>query len=64
MNCGVRVAAGAHRSYMTNFIRDPRGGGCAAGLPPANLGFRLVREEAGPLALMAERIRTRFAGRA
>ena len=44
-NCGVRVVEGAHRSYMTDFIRDPRSGGCAAGVPPANLGFRLV---AGP----------------
>jgi formylglycine-generating enzyme required for sulfatase activity len=43
-NCGVRVVAGAHRSYMTDFIRDPRNGGCAAGVPPANLGFRLVAE--------------------
>ena len=43
-NCGVRVVEGAHRSYMTDFIRDPRSGGCAAGIPPANLGFRLVAE--------------------
>lgn len=43
-NCGVRVVEGAHRSYMTDFIRDPRSGGCAAGVPPANLGFRLVAE--------------------
>ena len=42
-NCGVRVVAGRHRSYMTDFIRDPRSGGCAVGVPPANLGFRLVR---------------------
>lgn len=41
-NCGVRVVQGAHRTYMTDFIRDPRTGGCAAGVPPANLGFRLV----------------------
>jgi formylglycine-generating enzyme required for sulfatase activity len=41
-NCGVRVVEGAHRTYMTDFIRDPRTGGCAAGVPPANLGFRLV----------------------
>jgi formylglycine-generating enzyme required for sulfatase activity len=41
-NCGVRVVQGAHRTYMTDFIRDPRIGGCAAGVPPANLGFRLV----------------------
>jgi formylglycine-generating enzyme required for sulfatase activity len=43
INCGVRVVAGRHRSYMTDFIRDPRSGGCAVGIPPANLGFRLVR---------------------
>jgi formylglycine-generating enzyme required for sulfatase activity len=43
-NCGVRVAEGQHRSYVTDFIRDARAGGCAAGLPPTNLGFRLVRE--------------------
>lgn len=46
INCGVRVVEGQHRSYMTDFIRDPRGGGCAVGKPPDNLGFRLVREEA------------------
>ena len=44
-NCGVRVVQGAHRAYMTDFIRDPRTGGCAAGVPPANLGFRLVVEQ-------------------
>ncbi len=43
-NCGVRVAEGQHRSYVTDFVRDARAGGCAAGVPPANLGFRLVRE--------------------
>jgi len=43
-NCGVRVVEGAHRAYMTDFIRDPKSGGCAAGVPPANLGFRLVVE--------------------
>lgn len=45
VNCGVRVAEGTHRAYVTDFIRDARAGGCAQGLPPANLGFRLVREE-------------------
>jgi formylglycine-generating enzyme required for sulfatase activity len=43
-NCGVRVVEGRHRTYMTDFIRDPRTGGCAVGKPPSNLGFRLVRE--------------------
>lgn len=44
VNCGVRVVQGRHRTYMTDFIRDPRTGGCAAGVPPAHLGFRLVAE--------------------
>jgi formylglycine-generating enzyme required for sulfatase activity len=44
-NCGVRVAEGRHRAYVTDFIRDARAGGCAAGVPPSNLGFRLVREQ-------------------
>jgi formylglycine-generating enzyme required for sulfatase activity len=43
-NCGVRVVEGGHRSYMTDFIRDPKSGGCAAGVPPTHLGFRLVVE--------------------
>lgn len=43
-NCGVRVVQGRHRAYVTDFIRDARAGGCAAGIPPSNLGFRLVRE--------------------
>jgi formylglycine-generating enzyme required for sulfatase activity len=43
-NCGVRVAEGQHRAYVTDFIRDARAGGCAVGVPPSNLGFRLVRE--------------------
>jgi formylglycine-generating enzyme required for sulfatase activity len=43
-NCGVRVVAGQHRAYVTDFIRDAKGGGCTGGKPPANLGFRLVRD--------------------
>ena len=45
INCGVRVVEGEHRTYMTDFVRDPRTGGCAAGVPPANLGFRLVVDD-------------------
>lgn len=41
-NCGVRVAAGSHHSLMTDFIRDPKSGACSVGVPPANLGIRLV----------------------
>ena len=44
-NCGVRVLGGRHRSYMSNFIRDGKSGGCAAGLAPDNLGIRLIREK-------------------
>lgn len=51
-NCGVRVAEGAHRAYVTDFIRDARAGGCASGTPPSNLGFRLVREPRSWLRLV------------
>ena len=44
VNCGVRVVEGRHRAYVTDFVRDARAGGCTAGVPPSNLGFRLVRE--------------------
>lgn len=49
-NCGVRVVEGRHRSYMTDFVRDAKSGGCAVGTPPDNLGIRLVRDSThGPL---------------
>lgn len=44
-NCGVHVVEGFHRTYMSNFIRDGKSGGCAVGTPPDNLGFRLVRDQ-------------------
>ena len=44
-NCGVRVVEGQHRAYVTDFIRDAKAGGCAVGIPPDNLGFRLVVEQ-------------------
>ncbi len=53
VNCGVRVAEGAHRAYVTDFIRDARAGGCAQGVPPSNLGFRLVRGERSWIAGVA-----------
>jgi formylglycine-generating enzyme required for sulfatase activity len=55
-NCGVRVAEGAHRAYVTDFIRDARAGGCAAGTPPSNLGFRLVREQRSLTSSLIRRI--------
>jgi len=45
VNCGVRVVEGAHRAYVTDFIRDALKGGCAVGTPPSNLGLRLVRDD-------------------
>ncbi|WP_024518979.1 SUMF1/EgtB/PvdO family nonheme iron enzyme [Bradyrhizobium sp. Tv2a-2] len=59
-NCGVRIAEGAHRAYVTDFIRDARAGGCAAGTPPDNLGFRLVRDEPSFAARIAERFGKTF----
>lgn len=53
VNCGVRVVEGQHRTYVTDFIRDARAGGCTVGTPPANLGFRLVREDATGWAWLA-----------
>ena len=43
--CGIRIAEGRHRAFIIDFIRDPKVGGCAVGLPPNYLGFRLVREK-------------------
>ncbi|MDZ4309812.1 MAG: SUMF1/EgtB/PvdO family nonheme iron enzyme [Cypionkella sp.] len=44
--CGVRAVQGKHRAFVIGFIRDARSGGCAAGVPPDYLGFRLVRDGA------------------
>jgi formylglycine-generating enzyme required for sulfatase activity len=60
VNCGVRVVEGQHRAYVTDFIRDARAGGCAAGVPPANLGFRLVREPASLVARLTRSITSRL----
>ena len=46
VNCGVRIAAGRHRAYVPDFIRDASAGGCSVGKPPSNLGIRLVRDDA------------------
>lgn len=45
--CGVRAVQGKHRAFVIDFIRDARSGGCAAGVPPDYLGFRLVRDATG-----------------
>jgi len=65
VDCGVRVVEGRHRTYLTDFIRDARAGGCTAGLPPSNLGFRLVLDEDWRLRLrgLADRVRRALTGR-
>ena len=45
--CGIFIVEGLHRAAVADFVRDPKSGGCSVGVPPANLGFRLVREVAG-----------------
>ncbi|RWK26658.1 SUMF1/EgtB/PvdO family nonheme iron enzyme, partial [Mesorhizobium sp.] len=55
-NCGVHVVEGFHRTYMSNFIRDGKSGGCAVGTPPDNLGFRLVHDRAGLLQAALRRL--------
>lgn len=42
--CGVRAAQGKHRAFIIDFVRDAKAGGCAVGIPPDNLGIRLVRD--------------------
>lgn len=41
--CGVRAVQGKHRAFIIDFVRDAKVGGCAVGIPPDYLGFRLVR---------------------
>jgi formylglycine-generating enzyme required for sulfatase activity len=43
-SCGIYIAEGRHRAALTLFERNPRSGGCSVGLPPDNMGFRLVRD--------------------
>jgi len=43
--CGARVVEGQHRAIVIDFVRDASAGGCAAGVPPDHLGFRLVHED-------------------
>lgn len=54
-NCGVHVAEGSHRAFMSDFIRDGKSGGCAVGTPPDNLGIRLVLDD--PETLPARLVR-------
>jgi len=43
-NCAVRAVEGKHTAYIIEFVRDANVGGCAAGIPPDFLGFRLILE--------------------
>ncbi|WP_337181053.1 formylglycine-generating enzyme family protein [Shinella sp.] len=43
-SCGIYVASGKHRAAMSSFVRNPKGGGCAVGVPPDNVGFRLAKD--------------------
>lgn len=49
-SCGIYVAEGLHRAAVADFVRDPKSGGCSVGVPPANLGLRLVKEAASGTA--------------
>ena len=42
---GVRILAGKHKTWQSEFIRQVPIGGCSVGYPPANLGFRVVLDE-------------------
>jgi formylglycine-generating enzyme required for sulfatase activity len=41
--CPAYYVNGEHEAEIPIFLRDAVSGGCAAGVPPTNLGFRLVR---------------------
>lgn len=60
-NCGVRIAEGQHRAYVSDFVRDAKAGGCSAGLPPTHLGFRLVREPGSAFAGLRARLTSTLA---
>ena len=56
VNCGVHVLEGRHRSYMSNFVRDAKSGGCTVASPPDHLGFRLVRGDTSLLASLTSAV--------
>ncbi len=41
--CPAYFVNGEHEAEIPTFLRDAISGGCASGVPPTNLGFRLVR---------------------
>lgn len=59
-SCGVRVLEGRHRMAMSAFVQDARGGACSMGLPPDNLGFRLVQDTPWYRQLLKPLLQLRF----
>ena len=66
-NCGgSRVLAGTHKTYQSEFVRQVPVGGCSIGVPPANIGFRLVLDDEpkgggqGALRTLRETLRLAF----
>ena len=53
-SCGIYVASGKHRAALSSFVRNPKGGGCAVGVPPDNVGFRLVKDTRWYAPLLAK----------
>nr|WP_298097348.1 formylglycine-generating enzyme family protein [uncultured Shinella sp.] len=53
-SCGIYVASGKHRAALSSFVRNPKGGGCAVGVPPDNVGFRLVKDTRWHAPLLAK----------
>jgi hypothetical protein len=46
VNCGgVRILAGKHKTWQSEFVRQVPLGGCSIGFPPSNLGFRIVLDD-------------------
>ena len=43
-SCPAYIAAGEHEAIVSIFVREPAPGGCATGVPPSHLGFRLVAD--------------------
>ena len=43
-SCPAAWAAGEHEAILSVLIRNPAAGGCGSGVPPANTGLRLVRD--------------------
>jgi formylglycine-generating enzyme required for sulfatase activity len=46
--CPAYYVNGEHEAEIPTFLRDAVSGGCAYGIPPTNLGFRLVRDVSPP----------------